>query len=235
MRYDIFLLDADGTLLDFSRCEDVSLRQALRRGGIPCGDEVAALYSRINRSLWEAFERGEMPKAAIHCRRFEMLLAELGISGDAAAIADDYRDGLACGYFLIDGALQVCRTLARMGRIYIVTNGVSRTQFSRLAGSGLMDSFRGIFVSEDAGSPKPSRAYFDYVFARIPGFDRNRAILVGDSLTSDMAGGETAGVDTAWYNPEALPLPHAPRITYDLRSLDQLPELVRTGKLPIIR
>lgn len=234
MRYDILLLDADGTLLDFARCERSALDAALTAFHLPTGDAVAQRYSQINRSLWEAYEQGKLEKTTISHQRFAQLLGEMGSTTDPYAVAEAYRAALSRGYFLLPGALQVCRTLARRARLYLVTNGVSSTQFARLAGSGLLDLMRGVFVSEDAGAPKPSPDYFSYAFARIPDFSRDRALLVGDSLTSDMAGGAAAGVDTAWYNPSLLPLPASYRVTFQLASLDQLPGLAESGHIPAV-
>jgi len=52
------------------------------------------------------------------------------------------------------------------------------------------------------GADKPAKAYFDRCFARIPEFDPVQAMIVGDSLTSDIKGGINAGIKTVWVNPD---------------------------------
>ena len=106
-----------------------------------------------------------------------------------------------------------------------MTNGVAATQYSRFAISGLDKLVKGIFVSEEIGIPKPQKGYFDYVFAQIPGFRKENALMVGDSLTADIMGGINAGLDTCWYNPGRKPAPAGINITYEIHDIRELPEI----------
>ena len=76
------------------------------------------------------------------------------------------------------------------------------------------------------GAPKPERAYFEACFAAIPGFCRAEAVIVGDSLTSDIAGGVCAGIRTVWFNPAHAPTPGAPRVDAQFAALSELPALL---------
>jgi len=109
------------------------------------------------------------------------------------------------GNQLVHGALELITDLQDQYDLYIVTNGVSKTQYKRLRASGLFLLFKDIFVSEDTGSQKPKKEYFDCVFARIANFDVNQALIIGDSLSADIKGGQLAGLDTCWLNPEMKP------------------------------
>ncbi len=220
--YDILLLDADNTLLDFSRSEKNALDITFRHYGLTITDEIRALYHTINRSLWAAFERGEISKETITATRFTRLFAETGYAVDGAAFSRDYQKTLGEGYDLIDGAKALCEALAGKYRLYCVTNGVAVTQYSRLARSGLDTCFDGIFVSETIGHQKPDIAYFRAVFNAIPHFSPDKTLIVGDSLTSDIQGGKNAGIATCWYNPggqQAEP-PLAP--DHEIRTLNEL-------------
>ncbi|MDD2956604.1 MAG: YjjG family noncanonical pyrimidine nucleotidase [Oscillospiraceae bacterium] len=228
-RYDILLLDADGTLLDFRAAEGEAMRKAFQRFGLPFYRQIRERYGLINQGLWQSFERGEIPKSAIGDHRFQRVLDEFSIPFDGKIVEQAYREALGEEHALIPGALEACRELAGFCRLYIVTNGVSRTQYRRLEACGLRDYLEDIFVSEDAGAQKPQREYFDYVFSRIPGFDRERALLVGDSLTSDIQGGVNAGVDTCWYRLPDTENPLGLRPTYEIDSLEALPQLARRG------
>ena len=108
----------------------------------------------------------------------------------------------------------------------VVTNGTSQTQYRRLALSGLDVLMKDIFVSEDAGSQKPQKAYFDYCFSRIPGALPEEMLIVGDSLSSDILGGNLAGIDTCWVNPEGLPVPEGIRADYQIRKIGELLEIL---------
>ena len=225
--YRDILLDVDGTLLDFGAAEQVGIAAVLARYGFEADEERIRLYHRINGAAWAAFERGEVTKERLVEERFETFFQELGKNVNGREAEDLYRSYLDQSAVLIDGAEDICRYLKERGYgLYVVTNGTSTTQYKRLALSGLDAYMDGIFVSEDAGSQKPQKEYFDYCFARIPQADPSRMILVGDSLTSDIKGGINAGVSTCWYNPAGLPEREDIRPDRQIRRLEELKELL---------
>ena len=175
-------------------------------------------------------ERGECTKEELQLGRFREFFAALGISFDPAEFNRMYMEELGNGTYLLPHAEEACRELAKTCILYIVTNGVSRTQRRRIGGSALNGLFREIFVSEDAGVPKPEAGYFEYVFSHLGEVDRKNILLVGDSLSSDMKGAENAGLDSCWFNPQSAPLPEHPHITFTIRDLRELPTIVKTGK-----
>lgn len=225
--YRDILLDVDGTLLDFGAAEQVGIAAVLARYGFEADEERIRLYHRINGAAWAAFERGEVTKERLVEERFETFFQELGKNVNGREAEDLYRSYLDQSAVLIDGAEDICRYLKERGYgLYVVTNGTSTTQYKRLALSGLDAYMDGIFVSEDAGSQKPQKEYFDYCFARIPQADPSRMLLVGDSLTSDIKGGINAGVSTCWYNPAGFPEREDIRPDRQIRRLEELKELL---------
>lgn len=225
--YRDILLDVDGTLLDFGAAEQVGIAAVLARYGFEADEERIRLYHRINGAAWAAFERGEVTKERLVEERFETFFQELGKNVNGREAEDLYRSYLDQSAVLIDGVEDICRYLKERGYgLYVVTNGTSTTQYKRLALSGLDAYMDGIFVSEDAGSQKPQKEYFDYCFARIPQADPSRMLLVGDSLTSDIKGGINAGVSTCWYNPAGLPEREDIRPDRQIRRLEELKELL---------
>ena len=225
--YRDILLDVDGTLLDFGAAEQVGIAAVLARYGFEADEEWIRLYHRINGAAWAAFERGEVTKERLVEERFETFFQELGKNVNGREAEDLYRSYLDQSAVLIDGAEDICRYLKERGYgLYVVTNGTSTTQYKRLALSGLDAYMDGIFVSEDAGSQKPQKEYFDYCFARIPQAVPSRMLLVGDSLTSDIKGGINAGVSTCWYNPAGLPEREDIRPDRQIRRLEELKELL---------
>lgn len=200
-RYPIVLLDADGTLLDFEDAETQALRRTFQDHGLTLTEELDARYQCINKGLWAEFEQGLIDKQTLLDSRFTRLFAEFGIQEDGVAFNREYLYNLGYGSKLLPQALELCQTLSPFCRLYILTNGVSDTQRRRLEASGLMPYLSGRFVSEDAGYQKPLPGFFDYTFARIPDFDPNQAVMVGDSLTSDMQGAANAGIPGCWFAP----------------------------------
>ena len=130
----------------------------------------------------------------------------------------------------MEGALDLCQKLYGKCKMYLVTNGNKRVQEGRFNPSALHTYFEYIFISEDIGYEKPRAEFFDRVFSRIPGFIHEQTIIVGDSLTSDIAGGINAGIDTCWYNPKSKPTPENMEITYIKNNLSEIEDGVLWGK-----
>lgn len=225
-RYTTILFDADNTLLDFNRSEREALLDALGVFGVQATEEMVATYSRINLENWKRLERGEISKTALRTRRFEEFCAYYGLEIDAARLSVAYTDALSTKSYLVDGALDTCRALAPFCRLYIITNGIASVQKGRFDPSPLFPLFSGVFISEEIGAEKPAPAFFRAVSAAIERFDKERTLVVGDSLSSDMAGGILAGLDTCWYNPSQSPLPQELCVTHTIRRLQDLVSLV---------
>ncbi len=203
MTYPILLLDVDDTLLDFHAAEACAIRDTLRERGIDPTDETVALYSRVNRGWWETFERGEVEKEELLWRRFAEFFEKMGVIHDPRQAQKDYHHHLGDYAFLIPGAEELCRRLKERGhRLYIVTNGTTGIQQRRFGASGLAKYVDGIFISEQMGTQKPAREFFEKVFAALGWPDKGDCIIFGDSQTSDMAGGRDFGIATCWYDPK---------------------------------
>jgi len=226
MRYHTVLFDADNTLLDFARSERAALCDALAQMGVAADDGMVAAYSAINDAMWKKLERGEITKSTLREARFGEFCARYGLDLDVGALADRYVDSLATQCFLMDGALAVCTALARHCRLYVITNGMARVQHGRFDSSPLYPLFEGAFISDEIGHEKPSTAFFDAVKRGIPDFDPATTLVVGDSLTSDIAGGIASGLDTCWYDRHGKGAPHDMAITYTVHRLEELIPLV---------
>ena len=224
MKYDFLLFDADGTLLDFKRSEAEALREAMVMNGIEPSDERVAIYSEINDGLWKRLERGEIEKKVLLYHRFELLFEALGVVGDAKKMARDYMNGLSTKGYVLDGAEQMCRALCGKAKMYIVTNGVEFIQRGRYAVCGIDKYFDDVFISDVIGVEKPSVEFFEYVSSHVEGFDPKRAIIIGDSLTSDMKGGLNYGIATCWYNPAGKSCPADMELTFIAESFDEVIE-----------
>ena len=205
MKYTSLFLDLDNTLLDFNKAEQVAVRKVLNDYNLPSGDNDVKLYHEINKSYWERFERGEIPKNEIFEGRFKTFLEHYGLDSDTASISKDYCKNLSEGYFTVDGAIEILGYLKNKGyKLYATTNGLSLTQFKRIKNSGLEPFFDDVFVSEVVGYQKPEKEYFDYVVNHIPEKDKAKILIVGDSMSSDILGGINSGIDTCWFNPEGI-------------------------------
>ena len=227
MLTDIFF-DLDNTLLDFDRGEVHALSRALRQFGVEPTPAVLARYHVINLSQWELLEEGKLTKDQVLLRRFDLLFAELGAACDSQAVCDLYESFLAETHDFVPGALELLKALSPRYNLYLATNGAAAVQRRRLADAGILPYFQNIFISEEVGFHKPSPAFFCACFAAIPGFDPATALMVGDSLTSDIRGGRDAGLRTCWL--DRLGRPSRPDILpdYTVTALNQLPALRKT-------
>lgn len=222
--FTTLLLDVDGTLLDFDEAERRGVQAVLEAFGVEPTDGRVHRYHQINQDCWKAFERGDIPKETIFQRRYPLFFSEMGITADAAVTEGIYRRKLDNCAVPLPGALEICAWLKERYQLYIITNGVSSTQYSRLHLSGLDQYVQDIFVSEDAGSQKPQKEYFDYCLARIAEKDISRMLVIGDSLTSDIRGGKNAGIATCWVNLTGAPRPAETGLLpdYEIHSLYDL-------------
>ena len=221
-------LDVDDTILDFHEAEAAAIRRTLESLGIDPVPETTALYSRINARQWELLEEGRLTRAQVLTRRFDLLFGELGVERSSREAQKTYERLLSQGHWFMPGAEALLETLSGRYDLYIVSNGTGTVQDGRIASAGIARYFRDIFISERIGFDKPRREFFDACFARIPDFDRSRAIIVGDSLTSDIRGGINAGILTCWYNPRGKQRREDIVPDLEISDLMQLPPLLES-------
>lgn len=224
--YKAILWDVDGTLLNFLKSESAAIKDCFREFGLPeCTDDMVKIYSAINEGYWKQLERGEIEKKELFTRRFRDFFSQCGVSCDEAQFNSLYQRTLGEHIFPNDDSLELVRSLKGRVRQYAVTNGSAVAQERKLRRSGLDQLLDGIFISEKVGAEKPSPVFFDRVFQTIPE-GREEAIVVGDSLTSDIRGANNAGIDCCWYDPDGLPAPEELRIQHIITNLNQIRNII---------
>lgn len=219
------LLDLDETLFDFHRAEAEALRGTLGELGIAATPEICQRYSEINDRHWKLLERGAITRDEVLTGRFSVLFSELGVDADPLAARAAYERRLGDCHYFIPGAEGALVALHEKFDLYLASNGTDSVQTRRIAGAGIEKYFKGIFISQRVGYDKPRREYFERCFEMIDGFDRDKTVIVGDSLTSDIAGGHGAGIRTVWYNPCKK---SCGSVTpdYEINDLAELPSLL---------
>ena len=224
--YRFLFLDLDDTLLDFHKAEAIAIGKAFRKAGIPDTPEMIEHYSRVNRRQWELLNAGKITREEVLTSRFEILFQETGIQADVETVLGYYEHFLAIGHYFLPGAEAILPYLAEKYKLYIASNGTAPVQDGRLKSAGILPLFQDVFISQRLGANKPSREFFELAAARIPDYRPEEALMIGDSLTSDIQGGVNAGIDTCWYNPQGLPVPESPKPTYVVGSLEELRTLL---------
>ncbi len=221
------LWDVDNTLLDFDYSCRGSLRQCFRARGKEITDEMIERYMQINDAYWKRLERGEVTKEQLLTGRFVDFFAEYGWQDiEVESFRKEFQSNLGNIYSFKDDSLTICKSLQTKYKQYIVTNGVSSTQRSKLSLSGFADVMDGVFISEEVGVPKPDKEYFEYCLAHVEEQDRNKILLVGDSLTSDIKGANNVGIRACWYNPKEEQSADGYSIDYEIVDLHQIYEVL---------
>ena len=227
---EILFLDLDDTILDFHKAERIAIAKTIRQFGVEPTEAVLSRYHVINKWHWEQLEQGKLTRAEVLENRFGVLFEELGVAADKTACARAYESNLAIGHYFLPGAEEAVAYLSGHYRLFLASNGTASVQKGRMTSANLYRFFEEVFVSQEIGHNKPSKAYFDACFARIPGFDPAKTMIVGDSLTSDIRGGIDAGIATCWVNPNRTPGREDIRPDYEIEALHQLPALLENLK-----
>lgn len=195
------LLDLDDTIFDFKMSERVALSKTLTELNVEPTEYIIKQYSKYNISQWKRLELGEISREEVKINRYKLLFDEFGLDIPPELATTVYEEYLASGHYFIDGAEDMLERLSKSYNLYLVSNGAKKVQDSRLASAGISHYFKEIFISEVVGFEKPCRDFFDYCFERIENFDKSTAIIIGDSLSSDIKGGINSGIKTMWFNP----------------------------------
>jgi len=224
--YEYLLFDIDNTLMDFTAGEKTALFQSMEEMGVPITEADYQRYLEINRAAWARFETGELDSKAVQRVRFEDYAIHLGVPAEqGTALNARYVENLGQQAILLPGAMEMLETLSKRYKLAVATNGLTLVQRARLQKSGFLPLLGGVFISQEMGVQKPDKAYYDYIFNAFGDADRAKYLMIGDSLSADIAGGVNAGIDTCWYRPVGAGEPHI-RPTYTVDGFDALLRLL---------
>ena len=226
--YKFLFIDLDDTILDFGKAEERALRKTLQDAGLEPTEAVCRRYSLINKAHWERLERGELTRDQVLVGRFRVLFEEMGCSADPQTSSLAYMQNLGIGHDFLPGALEAVISLSKKYKLYIASNGTASVQEKRLKSADIGKYFQEIFISQEIGFNKPAVEFFQGCFARIPDLDKAQTMIVGDSLTSDILGGQNAGIATCWVNPGHKECTLAKKPDYEIESLSQLEALLES-------
>jgi putative hydrolase of the HAD superfamily len=226
MKYRWLLFDADGTLFDYDNAEYSALKQTSKFFGIKFSSAYHLKYRQINNSLFKKLEKGLVTPAELRTQRFKRLFAEFDIDLEIDSFSRMYLNHLSKNSMLIPGALDTIQALHPAFKMLVVTNGLAEVQRPRFEKSSLSPYFVDILISEDIGAAKPANEFFEAAFKKMGAPDKDKVIIIGDSLTSDMAGGLHFGIDTCWFNPWQTKNDVNLDITYEIKKLPKLIDIV---------
>lgn len=232
LNYKYLLFDLDNTLLDFHTSEHQALMATFNDYQIEASPTNEQAYLTANQAMWALFEQGKIDLESLQDRRFSDFFKAIDRPDlDPRKARWVYADHLAQAVYYMDGALELLNQLQKDYPLYITSNGITYIQTKRLTAAGLTQYFQDIFLSQEVGSFKPDRAYFDYVFDQIQAQDKefslDQTLIIGDSLSSDMQGGRNAGITTVWYHPQGIVDQNPRQVDHQIQHLNQLPSLLQ--------
>ena len=227
-KYKYLLWDIDGTILNFELAERAAIRSLFDRFKLgECSDEMLMYYSQINKRYWQLMESGKIKKDKMLLERFIEFFSNKGINADIAAeFNKEYQIALCDTIVFNDDAIDIIKHQKKTCKIIIVTNGTEVVQEKKLERSGLNDIVDNVFISELVGFEKPNIKFFEKVILEVGIKDLKEALIIGDSLTSDIQGGHNIGIDTCWYNPKNEENTTLLNPTYTIRNLHELENII---------
>lgn len=225
MKKAVFL-DIDNTLLDFDACSEEAIRLGFEERGLRWEHGFYATFRRVNDALWQQLERGELTLEELYAVRFDRVFGAMGVRVDGAEFERGFRLRLHDLAIPMAGAGALLRALWGRYRLFAASNGPHEQQLNRLQSSGLLPFFEDVFTSQRMGYNKPGRNFFDACFALLPGLSPADCVMVGDSLTADIAGALDYGMDAIFLNPRALPLPPALSAAQSAATLEEVAALL---------
>ncbi len=202
------LMDLDNTLLDFDLAAQNALQHSFRAFKISNEEQAHATYRKVNGQCWSEFEEGLIDVNTLKRKRFQCFVQELELDIDSEAINRYYLKRLAGEVHFIKGAMAFLSWAEKHFHLLLVTNGFAEVQRPRIINAGFPRFFRNIVISEEIGSQKPAQAFFDHTHGLIGPVEKDHIMIVGDSLSSDIAGGLNYGIKTCWFNRHGGPSEH---------------------------
>ena len=223
MKYDVVLFDADDTLFDFRKSEKVAFVNTLEEYGLQeRSQEYFEAYHRINQKIWKEFEEGMISQKVLKIERFQRLKDALNGAFHPEEFAEKYTDHLADASFPYEESEALLETLSGKVQLGIITNGLKKVQRKRIRNSVLGHFFDAIVISEEVEVSKPDEAIFHHTMALLGETPKERILMVGDSLGSDILGGQRYGIDTCWFNPSGKGNPSEILPTFEISKLHEL-------------
>ncbi|XGC79370.1 YjjG family noncanonical pyrimidine nucleotidase [Bdellovibrio bacteriovorus] len=226
MKYDLFLFDLDDTLLDFKASEGQSFSLALKSLGVESSAAMFELYQGENRKLWTLFEKGLTTKEHLKVERFRKIFETFAIEADPNLANERYQDALSETVVLIDYSVEICQWLSKRGEIGIITNGIHATQIRRIKNSAIAPYISFISVSEECGYAKPDVRFFEYSAKMAKDFKKNKSLVIGDRIETDIEGAHNFGVSSCWFNPGKITVESPFKPKYEISHLSELEKIV---------
>lgn len=232
MNYEVIIFDADETLFDFKKSEREALKNTILEFDIEYDKNYhLKVYKEINTAIWREFEDGIITQEKLKVERFRRLSNKLNFEFDEVKFAKSYMKYLPYASFLFDDSIKLMQSLSKDYRLIIITNGLKDVQDNRIRKSIISRYLEDIVISEEVGLAKPNPKIFEHALNNINHAEKDKALIVGDSLTSDIQGGINFGIDTCWFNPNKTVNKTRIKPTYEISNLMELKNILEKDSI----
>lgn len=201
----VVFMDIDDTIFDFTAFVKKAMKDGFEKYGLlPYSDEMFLAFNKINNTLWRSIEQKELTLPELRNIRWNMIFKEIGIAFDGRLFEEYFCNELYRSAIFEPHAPKLIKYLSGKYVMCVASNGPYEQQMNRLKVGGIESFFLHTFISSTVGAKKPNKEFFDYCFneLRKSGYENLRAeetIMIGDSITSDIAGGRNYGMKTCFY------------------------------------
>ncbi|VYU55372.1 noncanonical pyrimidine nucleotidase, YjjG family [Clostridium tertium] len=227
MKYEVILFDADETLFDFKKSEKQAFENSIREFNMDYDENYhLKVYEEINKNIWLEFEQGLITQKKLKVERFKRLSEKLNTPFDPVEFSNAYIRHLANASFLYEDSIELIKELSKNYKLAIVTNGLKDVQSKRIGQSVIAEYFDTLVISEEVQVSKPNPEIFEIALNRLNFTDKNKVLMIGDSLTSDIKGGINFEIDTCWVNLKKVKNSTSIKPTYEISNLKDLTKIL---------
>lgn len=231
-------LDLDDTLIDFRTNSRLTLAIVYDKYNLsrffPSMEEWRDCYETHNHDLWARYSRGEITQQFLRIDRFATPLrphwrdTEESLIEFASTLDPQYLEILAEQKNLIPGAIDLLDTLRTNGfNIGILSNGFTDVQQRKLHVTGIDRKIDLLVLSDHIGINKPDTRLYRHAMVRTGDRDPRHHIIIGDNLSTDIAGGLAAGWPAVYFNPSLNSVPETSQPYVTISQLNQLTDHLR--------
>lgn len=229
-KYEVLFFDLDHTLWDYDKnsteaLSDLFEKYELEAAGDITLDHFLKTFEKVNTKLWNNYNKGHIGRDYIRENRFVQILETFGIKDENMSnyMSEEYLNLCPQKTHLFPYTLEVLNYLKERYRLFILTNGFNDVQHIKITNSKLDTFFEGMITSDSSGHRKPSKEIFDYAMLQAK-TKNHQSLMIGDNLTTDIKGAQTAEIDTVFFNPHKNK--HKAAINYEIDCLSQLMDIL---------